>query len=86
MLIFSLFSDEIYGYRKGNIELQADLLYINYYFYLIFQRIANLEDDTRENRINILTEMEWECIVKTMLCKGIRIGKFYYTILILNLE
>lgn len=79
-----LFRDEMFGYRKGEIENQATLLYIEYYFYLIFQKINNLEDDTRENRIAILEDMQWECIVKTLFCKGIKIGKYYNTILNLS--
>ena len=89
-----LFSDEIYGYRKGNIELQADLLYINYYFYSIFKEISLVKNcttvttactkATREQKIQILENMQWECIVKTLFCKGIKIGKYYNTILNLS--
>ena len=80
----AMFSDEIYGYRKGRIEIEANILYVNYYFYSIFQKINNLEEDTRENRILILEDMQWECIVKTLFCKGIKIGKYYNTILNLS--
>lgn len=80
----AMFSDEIYGYRKGKMEMEANILYVNHYFYSIFQKINNLEDDTRENRIAILEDMQWECITKTLFCKNIKIGKYYNVIL--NLE
>lgn len=77
----NMFSDELFGYRKGKIEMMLDILYFNSYLYAIIQQISELEEDSRDNRIAILETMQWECVVKTLLCKGIKAGKYYNKIL-----
>ena len=77
----NMFNDELFGYRKGKLELMIDILYFNDYLYSIIQQIKELEQDTIENRIALLNINNWECVVKTLLCKGIRIGKYYNQIL-----
>lgn len=76
-----MFRDELYGYRKGEIENQATILYVVYYLYLIFQKINNLEVDNTANRKAVLEEMQWACVVKTLFCKNIKIGIYYNDIL-----
>ena len=77
----SMFSDELFGYRNGRLELMLDILYFNDYLYAIIQQIKELKEDTVDNRKEILKSMNWECIVKTFLCSGIKIGKYYNKIL-----
>ena len=38
----SMSSDELFGYRKGKIEMMLDVLYFNSYLYAIIQQILEL--------------------------------------------
>ncbi len=80
-----MFKDEIYGYRKGYIELQLDITYFSFYLYRIFSRLNNLEFPlVKEDIEEVLEEMQWECVVETLLCRGIRVGKYYSVIINLD--
>jgi len=36
---------------------------------------------TKEQILKVLEKHNWECVVKTLLCKGIRVGKYYTTLI-----
>lgn len=79
----TMFSDELFGYRKGKIEMMLDIMYFINYLYSLIQQIKELEEDTIDNRIALLEDNQWDCIAKTLYCKGIKIGKYYNKILAL---
>ena len=77
-----MFSDEIYGYRNGFIETEMSIVYFNYYLYSLFVQFNAIGSDiTKEQIIEILNTNQWECVVKTLLCSGIRVGKYYTTLI-----